>query len=81
MVTVRELMLKRLHDNGMFEEQAEQVMVMAEAGMESMKDNWNKPADGYPSVVINVTWISVKQFALQWIESNAPEAWFKAMFQ
>lgn len=81
MPTVREVITKRLIDNGMFEEQAEEVMALAEESMDTMNENWGKDANSYPAIIINLTWSNVKLVALKWIDENAPEAWFKPIFE
>jgi hypothetical protein len=81
MKTVKAVMLENLVNQGMSEKQAKDVMVKAEAEMDTMKGNWNKEADGYPQIVIKLAWMNVKTIALEWTNENVPEAWFKPMFE
>ena len=70
---------------GMFESQAEQVMEIAKPKLDSILEDynftWDRPASEYPDVIYNVVYASLKPIALEWIEENAPQAWFKPMFQ
>lgn len=79
--TVRQVMKDMLVNNGMFEEQADEVMKVAERDIDSMNENWGKEADSYPKVIITLTQSHVKRITLKWINENAPEAWFKPLFE
>ncbi len=82
MTTVREKMEEMLYQNGLFEDQAKEIMDIAveSDSFESMKENWNKDASGYPPIIINICWVGVKGVALKWIDNNVPEAWFRDVF-
>lgn len=73
-----------LVSNGMFEEQAEQVMELAIPELNSVIDNYNitfnSPSNEYPDVVHNVIFLAIKPIALKWIDENKPHAWFRDMF-
>jgi len=71
-----------LIQNGMFGSQADEVIAEAKVAncCESMMGRWGDDVSGYPEMMVNVLWLSVKTVALKWLEENAPEAWFKPMF-
>jgi hypothetical protein len=79
-----EKMIELMVANGMFESQAKEVMqgIMKDHdfGGGSMVNRWDDNIDGYSDVMVHVIWTSVKDEALEWIELNAPQAWFKPMF-
>mgnify|MGYP003545516577 CR=1 FL=1 len=41
---------------------------------------WDQPAWEYPSAFYAAGFQVVKRAALQWIDANLPQAWFRAMF-
>ena len=82
-MTFREAMIQEMTKRGMFLQQAEQVIdkEIAENKNESMEGRWFENIHAYPEGLVNVVWVGVKQSAYEWIEENAPMAWFKPMFQ
>ncbi len=45
-----------------------------------MKERWGDAVEDYPPVMVNVLWVSVKHIAVEWIDRELPEAWFRPMF-
>lgn len=82
-MTVEQKMKDWLISNGMFDNQAEEVLNLAkeEELFKSMKNRWQSDSEGYPTALYAVLIISLREIALQWIEENCPEAWFKPMFE
>jgi hypothetical protein len=84
-MTVRDKFINMLVNNGMFEEQAKEVMQLAEPKLTELADDYNirfdSPAESYPNAVYNVLFISIKATALQWIDANKPQAWYRLMFE
>lgn len=74
--SVRFLMARNLVQSGLFEEQAEAVMAIAEKNLESMQGNWGKDYSGYPHIVLHLAWTHVLRTAVDWAKENVPEAWF-----
>lgn len=74
--------IARLVDRGMFEDQAKLVMdaVMANPSNEAMRNRWNTAVDNYPTQMQAVCWMSIAAEALEWIDKNCPNAWFRGMF-
>ena len=81
-MTIQEQMASQLIANDMFDSQAKQVMekVVAEQ-QETMSGRWQDDTSDYPAVMINTLWLIVKKTALDWLNENAPQAWFKPMFE
>lgn len=84
-MTTREKLKKMLTDCGMFERQADEVMREAIPRIESLTPDyritWDGPASEYPDSVFNAMWLHVRGVAREWIDKNAPEAWFRPMFE
>ena len=81
-MTVEEKLKSMLVECGMFENQADDVLVRVQAdeAHEAMLGRWNEPADNYPEQLYLVLWMAVKDAALAWIDENCPRAWFRPMF-
>lgn len=81
-MTIREVLVKQLKDNGMFDNQANEVIDGYAAGPfgESMRGRWDEDTTGYPEQLLGVLWLGVRAEALAWIDENCPAAWFKPMF-
>lgn len=82
-MTFKEAMIKEMTSRGMFDNQAMDVIskFIEENKEESMMDKWNKDVDGYPASLPKILWTGVKKYTFEWILVNAPEAWFRPMFQ
>jgi len=83
-MTTRQRFEKMLTDMGVFDSQAAAIMELAipmfsEASPE-YSVTWDRPASEYPDAFYRVTFVLVKRAALQWIDANLPQAWFRAMF-
>jgi len=71
-----------LMTRGMSHEQACSVMIGVINAEENdvMKDRWQTPIEGYSPVMLNILYLSCNDYALQYIEKNCPQAWFRPMF-
>ena len=69
---------------GMFDTQADAVIALCKEKGEDefpgMRDRWRDDIEGYPEMLFPAIWNSIKRVALEWLEENKPEAWFKPMF-
>jgi len=81
--TLKQKCLAYLVSNGMFDNDAEKVfeLFIQQDSQESMKSRWNEDAANYPPSILNLSLMSLKRFALEWINENQPLAWYKAMFE
>ena len=83
-MTTREKLRKMLTDKGMFDSQADAVLKDAIPAIESLTPDyritWDRPASEYPDAIYNVMWLPLRDAAREWIAKNAPEAWYRPMF-
>lgn len=79
----KEAMIEAMTSRGMFESQAEEVMVQVieQNLLPDMETRWYEDVRHYPENLVNILWLNVKEVAYKWIEEHAPMAWFKPMFQ
>ena len=82
-MTFSEKIKSMLTQCGMFDDMAEKVleMVKADPANEVMKNRWNDRVSDYPQVMENIMWLAAKKSALEYIEENCPNAWFKPVFE
>lgn len=81
--TIREYLSTYLFNNGMFENQCEEVLQLAEKHdifKGTMDNRWNDKIDDYPPMAMTTLKISLNRVALEYIEDKCPEAWFKPLF-
>lgn len=71
---------KQLTSLGMFPNQAKDVMTITMERHSEMKGRWDEDITSYPQQLQNIIWLSIEDIALEYIEKNVPEAWFKPIF-
>lgn len=80
-MTVREKIIKTLEGMGMFNSQAEAVLKLAIAEIDSNTPiNWNDTHNAYPPIIYGMVLGIIKPIALKWIDENKPQAWYREMF-
>jgi len=81
-MTVRNKLEANLISNGMYEQQAKEIIDISIVEIQKNEKNisFNAPADSYPKVVYNALYLTIKPIALKWIEENKPAAWNKGLF-
>lgn len=83
-MTVKNQLIEMLIERGMFESQARDLMEASIPELNKMVDDyevqWDRPSAGYPKAIIGALFVCLKPLALEWIEANCPQAWFKPMF-
>lgn len=89
-ITVKEKLESMLVSNGISDIQAKEVMEMAmplldnELGIDEgepiYKLTYDRPASEYPDFLYPILFRRLKPIALQWIDKNKPQAWFRDMF-
>lgn len=80
--TIEGKILARMVNNGLFPEQAQEVMAAykaSDAG-KSMAGRWSDSPRDYPQAVMGGIWLGIQTQAIDWIEKNCPEHWAKPMF-
>ena len=83
-MTVKEKLVSILVSNGMFENQAQEVIELAIPKLNELADDYKitfeSPSSHYPDMLYKIWYISIKPIALKWIDDNKPMAWFRDMF-
>ena len=81
-MTFLQYSMKFLQDNGMFESQAQAVVVQMtqDNHPEGISSRWNDDLEGYPEVMTAVFTMTLKSAALEWIDKNIPKAWYRPIF-
>jgi hypothetical protein len=84
-MTTRQKFEEMLFNMGVFESQATQIMDLAIPRFQELlpqyQVTWERPASKYPDAFYNAGFMSVvKGAALDWIDENLPNAWFRALF-
>ena len=79
--SIRGQLEKQLFGLGMFEEQARQVLDNMVANMPEMAERWNDTWLHYPLQMQPVLWITTKSYALEWVNENLPNAWYKPLLE
>jgi hypothetical protein len=82
-MTFHEYAIQYLTNNGMFDDQASAVVGMAkthslftEFGERRFSDN----TSDYPQPMMSVFLVSLNRVAVEWIDANCPNAWFRGVF-
>jgi len=81
-MTIEDKLEEMLVEHGMWPEQAEAVMEIMKVDdiHESMIHRWGDDVEDYPQGLLLILWGSAKVKALEYIDANCPEAWFRPMF-
>jgi hypothetical protein len=81
-MTIEQTIKDRLIANGLFEDQAAEVMAILKKGEgRPMERRWAEDVKTYPPSVIAILWIAAKTTALHYLEEHMPNAWFLPMFE
>jgi hypothetical protein len=80
-MTFKEFVIKYLFDNGMFQDQAQQVFdAMSKDESNAAMDRWDDDIEDYPEQMRAVVILLARQAAVKWIDANLPMAWYRPMF-
>jgi len=83
-MTVKNKLINMLVNNGMFEQQATEVIELSMPELNELADDYNikfeSPSNQYPDLMYNLWYVSIKPIALKWIDDNKPMAWYREMF-
>lgn len=80
-MTFKEKVKEHLVASGMFDSQAEAVFQEMKASDNVMLGRWDDDVSEYPGVMLNVILVSVRRYALEWIDKNIPQAWFRGCLE
>jgi hypothetical protein len=82
MMTWKEWMLDYLIENGMWDDEAERVIALAiEGSLEHMEDRLDDSTEGYPPQLYPAVALVLNEYALVWIDKNAPKAFYRQVFE
>jgi hypothetical protein len=81
-ITVEQFLLNQCEKNYMFADQAQEVVNLLKLTepMQNMKERWADDIEGYPQPLLTGLWLQCCTIALQWIDENCPDAWFRGAF-
>ena len=74
MSTIKETLINKLIEHGLWKDEAEKIMLEVESAPENelMKNRWQEDASNYPEIITNIVWFSTKRHAIEWIDANKP---------
>lgn len=85
MTTVKERCTEMLTQRGMTDSKAEQVLEIAIPKINELVSGytitWDSNSSDYPDQIYMAIWLSLQEEALDWINANEPNAWYKSMFE
>jgi len=83
MTTFKTFIMNRLTDHGMWPKDAETIFerVKDHEINQSITQRWNDQVDEYPKVMSETLWMGAKSIALEWIDENQPEAFYRPLFE
>lgn len=81
-MTFREKIKSLLEENGLFEDQAGQIVdqLILDKASEPMSGRWDEDISGYPPQMLAAVWASAKAQAVAWIDKNLPRHWARPLF-
>lgn len=83
-MTVTEKIQGKLIENGMFDSQAKEVMLLVVPRLRKLVSGYGIDLDGqssaYPDIIHTILFADIKPIALKWIDENIPMAWYRPMF-
>lgn len=82
-MTIEQELYRRIFECGVFDKDVAAIIerVKASPENEAMITRWNDDVDDYPSAMISIAWLSAKRHALEYIDENCPQAWFRGAFE
>lgn len=81
-MTLYQYAVDYLQQNGLFQSQAESVMIMAtgDPAFECFAGRWNDDISGYPEALLAILRVSAGLLAVRWSDDNLPRAWWRTVF-
>jgi len=79
-MTFKQYFEKELESQGMFPQQAKDVMVSVIENDDTMNERWFEDVKGYPEALGNILRITVHQEATKYLIIHCPEAWNRPIF-
>ena len=81
-MTIEDKIKEMLIEHGLFDNQAAEIIeaMKVDEINEPMEHRWTDKVDDYPPQMLTILWAGAKYQALEYIDANCPEAWFRPMF-
>lgn len=81
-MTWNQFVIAQLIDRLMWPQDAEKVLDLMKASpiTENMKNRWNDSIEEYPPQMKSVILMTACKTALDWIDNNQPNAFYRSMF-
>lgn len=81
-MTIREWLIRELVSCGFFETQAEEIVAkhIRECTDASKNERWEDQEDNYLQILLRLLFQGLFVDALEYIDKNCPEAWFRPVF-
>ena len=82
-MTFEDKIKEMLVEHGMWDDEAKAVVEMLKADKlnESMAHRWNDDVEDYPLSMLAILWMETKHIAIEYIDANCPEAFYRPMFE
>lgn len=81
-LTLAEFIKDYVTERGMWPEEAEIILELAKKDPvnSSLDGRWNDTVGSYPSSIPAILMMSTNRLALEWIDANKPQAFYRPMF-
>jgi len=81
-MTIRELLVNHLENNGLFESDAKTIIADLEAhpACKTMNGRWDHGATEYPDPLLRMLVSLADEQAVKWIDATCPNHWARPMF-
>lgn len=80
MKTISARVIRYLTERGMLEQQAQAVLEIVKGRNEAMDGLWEHAPSDYPEILIRAILLDTRKAAIEWIDANLPQAFFRPMF-
>ena len=78
---IRDSILNYMERNGLFEDQAKEVLELYVAGIGAhMAGRLSDDVSDYPEALMKVVTMGVNHTVIKWIDANSPSHWARLMF-
>lgn len=78
--TIRQFLSKELSKNGLFDNEAEKVLLVFKEQPQAISIRLDDDIDVYPRFMLPVLVMSIHNAALNWMDKECPEHWARPIF-
>lgn len=81
-MTIEKQLKKWLIEMGVWEQDTDAILTLFREHKisEPIREHLNRNADRYPPVMLRILCASLAHVALEWIDDNQPQAWYRECF-